>query len=113
MTYEWRCHCCGQVFDTLPMSYGTRAPDYWQDIPESQYDRRNFLTSDACVIDGRDRFIRGCIELPVHGQDDSFVWGVWVSLSEKSFARVHELRDEPVRSDEPPMFGWLSTNLRP
>jgi hypothetical protein len=111
--YEWRCHCCGQVFDTLPTSYGAAAPAYWQNTPEGEYDRSNFLTSDACVIDGRNRFIRGCIELPLLGHDDNFVWGVWVSLSEKNFERVLELWDAPAKSEESPMFGWLSTNLSP
>ena len=39
------------------------------------------LTSDDCVIDGTAFFVRGCIEIPVHGQADPFIWGVWVSLS--------------------------------
>ncbi|MFI0986366.1 DUF2199 domain-containing protein [Streptomyces exfoliatus] len=42
---------------------------------------------------------------------DTFSWGVWVSLSEENFARTHDLWDDPAREQEPPYFGWLSTEL--
>ena len=35
------------------------------------------LSSDVCVVDGKYFFVRGCIEIPVHGADEPFVWGVW------------------------------------
>jgi hypothetical protein len=107
---QWTCSCCGKAFDSLPFAYGWRAPDPWRDIPEETYSRENFLTSDACVIEGRDRFIRGCLDIPVGGAQ-TFEWGVWVSLSEESFARAHELWDGPVPADEKPRFGWLCTEI--
>ena len=51
--------------------------------------------------------MRGCIEITVHGADEPFIWGVWVSLSEKSFKRFLELYDTEDRKDEAPFFGWL------
>jgi hypothetical protein len=39
------------------------------------------------------------------------VWGVWVSLSHKSFERTRELWLQPGRESEPPQFGWLSVQL--
>ena len=56
-----------------------------------------FLTSDTCVIDDEHLFVRGCLEIPVHGSDDPFVWGVWVSLSEPNFFRFQELLDVEFR----------------
>ena len=56
------------------------------------------------------RFVRGLIEIPVTG-GGTFAWNVWVSLSETTFARAHELWDEPRRAKEPPAFGWLSTEI--
>jgi hypothetical protein len=61
-----------------------------------------FLTSDTCVIDDEHFFVRGCLEIPVHGSDDPFVWGVWVSLSEPNFFRFQELLDD-----------WLCSPPRP
>jgi len=39
------------------------------------------------------------------------IWGVWVSVSEASFARILELWDAPVVENEPPKFGWLCNNI--
>ncbi|WSL64188.1 DUF2199 domain-containing protein [Kitasatospora herbaricolor] len=33
------------------------------------------------------------------------------SLSEPNFARTHDLWEDPAREQEPPYFGWLSTEL--
>ena len=38
-------------------------------------------SADDCVIDGDSFFVRGCIDIKVHGHSDPFIWGVWVSLS--------------------------------
>lgn len=54
---------------------------------------------------------RGCIEIPVIGTDEPFVWGVWVSLSEENFELTLEHWDDPDREKLEPMFGWLSTVL--
>lgn len=43
--------------------------------------------------------------------EDLFSWGVWVSLSETNFARMRDLWESPKREQEPPYFGWLSTEL--
>jgi hypothetical protein len=72
-----------------------------------------FLTSDTCVIDDEHFFVRGCLEIPVHGSDDPFVWGVWVSLSEPNFFRFQELLDVELRSQHGPFFGWLCSPPRP
>jgi hypothetical protein len=65
----------------------------------------------VCVIDGKELYIRGCLEIPVVDGPRSFAWGVWVSLSEKSFKRVSELWDYDGREKEPPYFGWLCTRI--
>ena len=44
--------------------------------------------------------------------NEKLVFGVWVSLSEESARRAGELWDADVIDDEPPRFGWLSTNIR-
>jgi len=69
------------------------------------------LSSDQCIIDNQHYFVRGCIEIPVLDGVGPFIWGVWVSLSEKSFERMSELWESPDREGEPPHFGWLSTFL--
>lgn len=111
MDYAWTCKCCGKQFNTLPLDFGMSAPDHWFEIPERERKNRGRLSSDICIIDKKDRFVRGCLEVPILGHDDIFVWGVWVSLSAKSFARVHDLWNAEIIENEPPMFGWLCNNI--
>jgi hypothetical protein len=71
----------------------------------------NVLSPDQCAIKGEGYFVHGLIEIPIIDHDEVFSWGVWVSLSETSFARTAELWDTPGRESGAPFFGWLSTDL--
>lgn len=105
------CGICGQFHAGLPMDYGADAPVAYYSIPQNERERRCELTSDICVIDGQEFFVRGCLEIPVVDGTRPFVWGVWTSLSEQNFKRMTELWDSPRREKEPPYFGWLCTSL--
>lgn len=63
------------------------------------------------MIEGTNFFVRGRLVLPIVDADGEFDWGVWVSVSEPNFHRIAEVWDSPVRIDEPPYFGWLSSEL--
>jgi hypothetical protein len=63
------------------------------------------------VIDNEFFFVRGCLEVPVIGDEQPFSWGVWASLSEKNFRHLEELYAEPKRSHHGPFFGWLCSNI--
>ncbi|MFD5438033.1 DUF2199 domain-containing protein [Kitasatospora sp. NPDC127067] len=103
------CACCAERHDGPPLSYGAPAPVGWK--PRYSRRRDSELTADQCVVKGRHFYVHGLIEIPVRDSGDTFSWGVWVSLSEQNFARTHDLWDDPVREQEPPYFGWLSTEL--
>jgi hypothetical protein len=105
--HSWTCHCCGQRFDTLTMDYATMAPANWFGLPEAERATRAKLDSDLCVIDGKEFYVRGCVEVPVLDRTEIFVLGVWVSVSEESFRYVLDHWDTPIADDEPPRFGWL------
>src|SRR5215469_4754934 len=79
-------------------------------MPEAERERRGKLGPDACVIEG-DLFVRGCLEIPIIGRDDHFVWGAWVSVSRESFKRILELWTAEDLDDEPPKFGWFSNHI--
>ncbi|WP_406630932.1 DUF2199 domain-containing protein [Amycolatopsis sp. WGS_07] len=102
------CSCCGRRHDELPLAYGAPAPAYWHDGLAGQ--PGFVLGEEQCVLGGEHFFVRGRLVLPMPDGED-FEWGVWVSLSEANFTRVTELWDDPARVDEPPYFGWLSTEL--
>src|SRR5689334_20923056 len=101
MDYRWTCSCCGTTFDTLPMDYAARAPDNWLALPEAERDKRARLSDDLCAIDGKEYYVRGCIEIPVADSAELFVWGAWVSVSKESFFHILEKWDDPVAEDEP------------
>ncbi|MGW7535495.1 DUF2199 domain-containing protein [Amycolatopsis sp. NPDC054798] len=102
------CSCCGRRHDELPLAYGAPAPAYWHDGLAGK--PGCLLSGEQCVLDGEHFFVRARLVLPMTDGED-FEWGVWVSLSETSFARVTELWEDPARVNEPPYFGWLSTEL--
>ena len=87
-------------------------PLYYYSIPEDEREHRCTVTSDSCVIDNDSFFIRGSLEIHVHHENEPFSWGVWVSLSEKNFAKYLELYDVDKRDHEGPFFGWLSASIK-
>ncbi|WP_114947733.1 DUF2199 domain-containing protein [Microvirga calopogonii] len=108
--FRFKCATCGEWHDGMP-SFGADAPLYYYAIPEPDREDRCRLSTDTCVIDDEFFFIRGCIEIPVIGAVDPYVWGVWVSLSRKSFDEFVSIFDAPDRSKFGPYFGWLSNSF--
>lgn len=94
-------------------TFGAGAPVSYYAIPEAERDSRCDLGSDACVIDDKHFFVRGCVEIPVHGHSDPFVWGVWTSLSQENFDAWVRVFGEASRSHIGPFFGWLNALLKP
>jgi len=90
---------------------GADAPQSYGEIPEQERSQRCDLVSDACVIDLKHFFIRGCLEIPVHGLTEPFVWLVWVSLSKESFSEWLSHCETPERAHFGPYFGWLNSAL--
>ncbi len=113
--HKWTCSCCGKTYTGLPLDYGFLFPDYYlgwkSDLSPEDVKQRCFVNEDICVVDETFFFVRGVIELPVLGfANDSFRWGVWVSVSEKSFKEIMDLWDaDPVGHG--PYFGWLNTEI--
>jgi len=106
MNHARTCGCCGRQFNILPLDFACAGPDPLFQIPEPERQHRGKL-DDVC----RDIFVRGRLEIPIVGQDDRFIWGVWVSVSKESFSRFLELWDAPPIESEPPKFGWLCNNI--
>ncbi|WP_084700817.1 DUF2199 domain-containing protein [Streptacidiphilus anmyonensis] len=107
--HSFTCPCCQGEHTGPSLSYGAEAPDLWH--PDFATDPASMLTDDLCAIKGQAFFIHGLIEIPVRDTGETFSWGVWASLSPQSWARTLEHWEDPNREDEPPYFGWLSTEL--
>jgi hypothetical protein len=100
---SFTCHICGQEHTDLP-HIGSAAPYQWADSLVDDPD--SLLTDDLCIIEGRDYFVRGVIEIPVHDYQHEFAWGVWVSHKKENF---DSYRDQFNTPDIGPFFGWLCT----
>jgi hypothetical protein len=106
----FQCRTCNEFHEGIP-TFGWDYPIQYLDIPDDERSQRCELTSDTCVIDEKWFFVRGSIEIPVHGVDAPFIWGVWVSLSEKSFKQFLESYGAKDRNDQGPFFGWLCSYI--
>lgn len=91
--------------------YAADAPLYFYTVPAAERDVRCRLDADTCVVDREYFFARACLELPVHGEAEPFIWGVWVSLSGPSFETFKTTLEMTARSHLGPFFGWLSAAL--
>lgn len=101
----YTCATCGKEHIDLP-HIGSPAPFQWSD--ELATDPNSLLTSDLCIIEGRDFFVHGVIEIPVHDYEHEFGWGVWVSHKKENFETYRDHFDMP---DIGPFFGWLCTKI--
>jgi hypothetical protein len=85
---------------------GFAAPFHWADVLAK--DTNSLLTEDLCIIEGRDFFVRGIIEIPVRDYEHDFGWGVWVSHKKENFEIYRENSDSATIG---PFFGWLCTKI--
>ena len=103
---SYTCATCGEEHDELP-AIGVSAPFHWS--ADYELDTNSLLTSDLCIIEARDYFIRGVIQIPIHNSDQTFDWGVWVSQKKENFELYRKHFDEGVQIG--PFLGWLSTKI--
>jgi Uncharacterized protein conserved in bacteria (DUF2199) len=66
-------------------------------VPNAERSSRCVLSTDMCVVDQKSFFVHGCLEIPVQGEPETFIWGVWVSLSKRSFDQFVECFDAAKR----------------
>ena len=110
MSFRYTCRKCGSIHEGMPV-LSADAPLYYYSIPENERAERCELTSDTCVVDSEFYFLRVNLPIPVHGLDEPFSWGVWISVSFDNFKLLTEHWDDPERERLGPFFGWLSADL--
>ncbi len=120
---RWKCGTCEEWHTGPCLDFGYEAPYYWLDKHEKSNRRSSllpswskklpttFLNEDFCAIEDRDFFVRGLIHLPIIGAAETLRWGVWGSLSRENFETLLKVDDDPKRTELPPMFAWLSTQI--
>lgn len=106
--FEFHCEKCGQVHEGLPtLAFNT--PDFYEYLNEKDRDELvEELSSDFCVIrypEQTDRFIRAVMTIPILDACEDLDYGIWVSLSEKSFADYRNTYQKDV--EERQYFGRI------
>jgi hypothetical protein len=106
----FRCGYCGDWHEGLPKYWDFEAPVYW-DYADKSFKDGSELKDDFCVIKGEYFFIKGNIEIPILDDKSTFALSVWSSLRKDIFQRAIDLWNEPKRVEDPPYFGWLSSEV--
>ena len=108
---EYKCSICGQIHSEWPALTYSSPTNYFQLSEEEKATIAN-LDSDFCIInyeDQTDRFIRVTLSMKVIDSEEDLDYGLWVSLSEKSFNDYEENYNNP--NHETTYFGWLCNTL--
>jgi hypothetical protein len=86
-----KCSTCGRVHEEVPLSFAADFPDMYANMKWEDRDVRAVIGTDQCIIDQKLFFIRGCLEIPVIGSEDIFLWGLWALIREEVFDEISEL----------------------
>lgn len=107
----YTCSNCGKVHEEWP-ALAFDSPTSYNVLPEDMKQKIGELTSDFCIIrhpEQTDRFIRGTLTIKVVDHCENLEYGIWVSLSEKSFQDYSNNFDNP--NHEAKYFGWLNNDI--
>lgn len=84
------CSACGRQHSEVPLSFAADFPDAYANMSLDDRENRALISSDQCIIDDDQFYLRGCIELPVLLAEEIFLWGVWARVHERDFDEIHE-----------------------
>jgi hypothetical protein len=108
---RYTCSCCGKAHEEWPaLTY--ISPTNYNNLSEEDKATIGELDTDFCIIrysDHTARFIRCTLTQKVIDHCEDLEYGLWVSLSEKSFQdySANFLNENHLTQ----YFGWLSSDL--
>lgn len=108
---KYVCECCGKEHEEWP-SLGYSSPSNYNNLSAEEKESIAELTSDFCKIkysDQTDNFIRCTLTQKVIDHCTNLEYGLWVSLSDKSFDDY--TANFINENHEKKYFGWLSNCL--
>ena len=108
---KFKCDCCGEIHEVWP-ALTFISPDNYNCLSEN--DKSNIATkdNDFCIIKNNeqiDRFIRCTLTQKVNDHCEDLDYGLWVSLSEKSFLNYEKYFKK--EGAEEGYFGWLCNDI--
>ena len=79
----------------------------------NERERRAVISSDQCIVDEKHFYIRGCLDIPILGQEESWIWGLWALVSMEDFDVLDETWKTVGREKRlPPMKARLANALK-
>ena len=84
------CATCGESHVGSPKSFAADFPDMYANLNREERDARATVGSDQCIIDQKWFFVRGCLEIPINGSNEPFLWGLWASVREEVFDEISD-----------------------
>jgi hypothetical protein len=108
------CKVCGKSHSGVPFTCVRDCPDMYANLDRNESDFRAIIGSDQCVIDDECFFIRGILEIPIVGNNEPFLWCVWVSIDQDTFnefSSILELKDKDKEREHSPFRGRLANAL--
>ena len=105
----YKCSCCGQIYDRLPLCFGSDYPMHFHSIPPDEREQRIELKESLCVVDEQHFFHRGRLTIPIIDHNEDLVFNVWTSISADNFEKRMDFWEDPDRINHEPYFGWLQT----
>ncbi len=107
---KYTCSICGKEHEELP-AIAWSSPASYSELAEDEKSKYGVISDDYCVItypDQTDRFIRAVLYQRVIDNCQTLDYGVWVSLSEKSF-EDYKNRYDTIDNRDARYFGYLNT----
>ncbi len=108
---KYICSSCGKEHSEWP-ALAFMSPDNYDYLSPEAKETIAELDTDFCVInhpEQTDRFIRCTLTQEVVDHCQNLSYGLWVSLSEKSFTDYKENYNN--ENHETTYFGWLSNSI--
>lgn len=108
---KFKCSCCGKIHEEWP-ALTFKSPDNYNSLSEEDKKSIGYLDADFCIIkheEQTDRFIRCVLTQKVNDHCEDLDYGLWVSLSEKSYLDYEERCQK--ETEETTYFGWLCNNI--
>jgi hypothetical protein len=95
--FRYKCATCEEWHVGEP-SLAFAVPGYLSEIPQAEHKARVHSTEDLCAVDDEHFFARVSLEIPIIGASEAFLWGIWVTLSRRSFddytERLNDVKPE-------------------
>ena len=107
------CHACGKRHSETPLSFAADYPDTYANLSRDDRENRALISSDQCIIDKEQFYLRGCLEVPIIDfSNEVFLWGVWARIHETDFDTIHDLWEKEGRENTiGPFKGRLANSL--